>query len=120
MCVNTDGDVASNSMRSAARGFLCDCEGNWMLGFMCFNGFCSPLQSELWEILTGLTIAWDQGYEKTILQFDCSVVVRLINDDNVSDSHCSLIWAIRRLQRREHVQNTSNGFHAKLIQLQTV
>ncbi|KAE8718225.1 hypothetical protein F3Y22_tig00110017pilonHSYRG00180 [Hibiscus syriacus] len=109
ICVNTDGAAANNFMQSAAGGSFGDCDGNWQLGFIRSIDYCSPLQSEQWGILTGLSIAWN---EKIIIQSDCFIVVRLINEGDDSDSNRSLIRAIWRARWTTHLQASSAEGHA--------
>ncbi|KAK5771808.1 hypothetical protein PVK06_048052 [Gossypium arboreum] len=68
--LNTDGAVHSVSGLSAVGGVLRNNKGEWILGFNCFLGKCSPVNVELWGLLDGLRIAQKQGYNKVIIRLD--------------------------------------------------
>ncbi|KAE8704090.1 hypothetical protein F3Y22_tig00110461pilonHSYRG00088 [Hibiscus syriacus] len=101
VCLNSDGAVFGGLKRSSAGGVIRACDGSWILGYNRSTGYCSPLQTELWGMLIGLKLAWDHGFRCVLLQSDCLMAVRLINDDSTSVEHSSLIRSIGRL-RRQH------------------
>ncbi|KAE8696037.1 hypothetical protein F3Y22_tig00110677pilonHSYRG00012 [Hibiscus syriacus] len=58
--LNTVGAVDPRTM-DAMGGVLRDSNGQWVIGFHRNIGRCSIFHAELWALLDGLTLAWDQG-----------------------------------------------------------
>lgn len=48
--------------------------------FSCSNGVATVLQSMLWAIFDGLTLAWDHGVAEIIVESDNKEAVEQINN----------------------------------------
>ncbi|KAA3488563.1 LINE-type retrotransposon LIb DNA, Insertion at the S11 site-like protein [Gossypium australe] len=62
--LNFDGAVKEESKFAIIRG------GGWIIGYNRGVGICSVLDSKLWGILEGLTIAMDKGFNRVLIDFD--------------------------------------------------
>ena len=51
----------------------------WIFGFVLQLGRDHILNAELYAILTGLKLAWSQGYRKVIVESDSLLAVNKIN-----------------------------------------
>ncbi|KAK2649549.1 hypothetical protein Ddye_017038 [Dipteronia dyeriana] len=79
--INVDGSCDTNSGIITACGVLKDHLKNWLRGFMLNKGVWSVLEAELWGLFKGLTIAWNAGYRKIIVEADSLAVVNLLSKD---------------------------------------
>ncbi|KAK9016923.1 hypothetical protein V6N11_079415 [Hibiscus sabdariffa] len=57
-----------------------------------------PLQAELWGILVGLQIAWENGFERLLIQSDNKGAISLLNDTDATSNPCVLVRSIARLR----------------------
>lgn len=78
--VNSDGASSKNGDWSAIGGVLRDATGNWIEGYQRYVGRGSTLNAELWTILQGLQVAKARGYVKVVVESDCFVTLKMIND----------------------------------------
>lgn len=70
--------MAIGSMATAA-GVIRDSDGQWVGGFVHNIGHCTVPKAELWGILGGLSLAWDRGFRKVILESDSQLVVNMLS-----------------------------------------
>ena len=56
-------------------GFLHDYKRIWIKGFKYNIGRCSAMEAELWVVLQGLRLTWNDGYRKVYLEVDSLMVV---------------------------------------------
>ncbi|KAK8522071.1 hypothetical protein V6N12_066641 [Hibiscus sabdariffa] len=75
--INTDGVVNPQSTFGSIGGLLRSHYGEWIVGSNKSVDFSSPLQAELWGIYEGLCLAWTYGFEKVVIQMDCSEAYKL-------------------------------------------
>ncbi|CAN1836512.1 Putative ribonuclease H protein At1g65750, partial [Linum perenne] len=78
-------------------------------------GKCSITKAELRGAVSGLQLAWEQGYRKIQLQLDSQCAVQLLQGDDLEDhAHAATIIMARELLRRNwevqilHVYRESN------------
>lgn len=68
--------VARKGARSlGAGGEVRDGSGQWCIGFGCNIGVCMAIEAKLWGVYYGLSMAWDNGFRKVILEVDSVMVV---------------------------------------------
>ncbi|KAK9037622.1 hypothetical protein V6N11_022526 [Hibiscus sabdariffa] len=100
VCLSTDGAVSTaTGMGSVGEIFRTD-DGSWILGFNKTIGILCPLQAELWGILLGLQPAWDNGFERLIIQSDNREAIRRVSASTASSNPCSLVRSIAALRYR--------------------
>ncbi|KAK9007263.1 hypothetical protein V6N11_051092 [Hibiscus sabdariffa] len=75
-------------------------DGSWILGFNKTIGILCPLQAELWGILLGLQLAWDNGFERLLIQSDNREAIRRVSASTASSVPCSLVRSIAALRYR--------------------
>ncbi|MBA0685172.1 hypothetical protein Goari_026711, partial [Gossypium aridum] len=97
--------------------------GGWILGSNKFLGNCLILNAELWDILDGLKLILQRGYNKVVIQLDSLEVVKVIHRSISKISNSALIrrihhiltqesqWILRYIHREE---NQSADYLAKL------
>ncbi|KAJ1417595.1 Ribonuclease H domain [Sesbania bispinosa] len=74
-----DGDSLLCSGSLGAGGVLRDSTGNWLWGF-CWNGSQgSPLSAELHALQIGLSLAWDRGGRRMLVETDSLEAFHLLN-----------------------------------------
>ncbi|KAL9449909.1 hypothetical protein AB3S75_011776 [Citrus x aurantiifolia] len=112
--LNTDG-TKKGSGQTRAGGLLCDFNGNWLMGFIVNLGTCSVLSAELWGLLHGLRVAWENGFRRIQVGVDNKSVVHLLAMASVPENeNATLIKGIRKLLERdwivqlEHVYREAN------------
>ncbi|KAK4283002.1 hypothetical protein QN277_000008 [Acacia crassicarpa] len=76
--LNVDGAVSSLCAEAGCGGVLRDDSGQWLAGFLKKLGICDALNSELWAMAEGLSLAWDLGIRKVMLESDAASAVDLI------------------------------------------
>ena len=64
--LNTDGSVKSTAFGG---DLLRDHNGNWIKGFLVKIDRCSAVEAELWAVLHGLKMAWDNGHREICRKF---------------------------------------------------
>ncbi|KAK8993790.1 hypothetical protein V6N11_008008 [Hibiscus sabdariffa] len=100
VCLNVDGAVNLGTDIGSIRGLIRDNEGNWIMGFKQILGSTSIFNAELWTIYTGLKLAWDNSFERIILQLDCLEAVTTIHESNAEYNPNSLVRAIKNFSRK--------------------
>lgn len=69
--------------------------GNWLLDLCTSVDLCSITGAELWGVYQGLTLAWNEGFKKVIVESDSLSVVRMIQKRELcTNAHSSLLEAI--------------------------
>ncbi|GKV51783.1 hypothetical protein SLEP1_g58408 [Rubroshorea leprosula] len=104
--VNVDGSSKGNPGESAASAICRSSEGKWIFGCTTRIGFTNSFMAEVWGIVQGLTMAWNSGFRKVILESDCLAAVnRVLGEDYQDPKHlCShLILACRQLLKRDWI-----------------
>jgi len=98
MVLNTDGAVKKQSDCAGAGGVIRDRQGDWVVGFSEFLGYCSPIKAELRGILRGLTIAKERRVPKLLVRSDSMQVVSILNAATVNNrENIFLIQQCRQL-----------------------
>ncbi|KAK4267298.1 hypothetical protein QN277_024096 [Acacia crassicarpa] len=95
--LNSDGARKVDSMRAGSGCLIRNHEGRWQTGCCRNIGACTPLQAELWGLLDGLELAWAGGFRDVIVQADCLVAVRIIQ--NLDETPNAQLCIVRRIQR---------------------
>lgn len=73
---HVDGARSHTIGRSAAGGVRGDVTGQWITGFMHHLGDCSSLTAELWGIMPGLKLAWENGIRKVAVESGSIIAVK--------------------------------------------
>ncbi|GLT67725.1 hypothetical protein SLA2020_400120 [Shorea laevis] len=68
--INVDGSTRGTPGESAAGGLCRDSNGDWIFGFTQHLGMGYAIRAELFAIWKGLTLAWEKGYRKVIIETD--------------------------------------------------
>lgn len=98
--LNTDGSC-KNGWEAGAGGVLRDSVGHWISGFCMKIGESSVLMAELWGLFQGLTLAWDVGIKRLLVEVDSLGVTQMISKQVVVPNvFHALIIAIRDLLSR--------------------
>ncbi|KAK8538177.1 hypothetical protein V6N12_044313 [Hibiscus sabdariffa] len=101
LCLNTDAADSFPARLGTIEGVFRDSSGVWDKGFCKSIGIISLLQAELWNILARLQLAWSMGISCLQVQYDSSIVVRLVLEHMMSTSSSPLIHAIVMLSNRD-------------------
>ncbi|KAK8537620.1 hypothetical protein V6N12_043773 [Hibiscus sabdariffa] len=81
-------------------------------GWICLNtdgaisSLTDPLQAELWDILLGLRLAWENGFEKILVQSDNKEAIKRLNETTSASAPCALVRAITKLRNRGWLTDT--------------
>ncbi|KAL4367228.1 hypothetical protein GQ457_05G018530 [Hibiscus cannabinus] len=67
---------------------------------MCLSGIVCPLRTELWGILLGLQLVWDNGFERFLIQSDSKEAIKRLASTQTSSDSCSLVRTIDRMRHR--------------------
>ncbi|KAE8685335.1 hypothetical protein F3Y22_tig00111099pilonHSYRG00216 [Hibiscus syriacus] len=89
--LNTDGGWRSDSGWATCGGVFRNSDADWILGFSQKIGCCTVVDVELWGIFSGLTIAWNHGFRKVIVESDCMDVVAVLQGNKRMESH---LWCL--------------------------
>ncbi|KAF7843768.1 ribonuclease H [Senna tora] len=95
---NTDGAVSLSNQIAGCGGIFRDDTGAWMCGYLENLGTLNPLGAELWGMLTVLTIAWEMGLKKVVVECDSSLALKLVTCRHQLESPCTpVIDCIRKI-----------------------
>ncbi|MBA0559227.1 hypothetical protein Golob_016203, partial [Gossypium lobatum] len=99
--LNIDGAVQVRSRSAAAGGVMRNENGGWILGYNKFLGNCLILNAELWDILDGLKLIQQRGYNKVVIQLDSLEVVKAMHRSISKISNSALIRRIHHILTQE-------------------
>jgi len=98
LVLNTDGAVKSNPGSAGAGGVICGEQGEWIMGFSEYLGYCFAVRAELRGILRGLRVAKEQGIPKLWIRTDSQTVVNmLVNYTSEHRKHYFLVQQRKQL-----------------------
>ncbi|KAK8507796.1 hypothetical protein V6N13_140540 [Hibiscus sabdariffa] len=100
IALNTDASTIQPAGLSFTMGAFRDSLGNWKLGFHQAIGIMSPLNAELHNILIGIHIAQNHGFEKLIIQTDNFQAATLLSSTQTNTNTLPLILAIMAMRVR--------------------
>ncbi|KAJ8763628.1 hypothetical protein K2173_003100 [Erythroxylum novogranatense] len=83
--VNSDGAYRSSLHRATASRVVRDWVGNWINGFAYNIGICSVISAELWGILQGLQLVWNDGYRNVVVESDSNLAVNALTGKSFGD-----------------------------------
>ncbi|PPS13942.1 hypothetical protein GOBAR_AA06637 [Gossypium barbadense] len=121
--LSTDGAVARAFGCAASGGVARDHDGNWIVGFSRFLGYCSPFEAEVWGILDEILILLNKGYRKISLLTDNLEIVQVLSDLNLEDFGITVLRRVRRIMRAEgqwkinHISRNRNLVADRLAKL---
>ncbi|KAK7291983.1 hypothetical protein RIF29_07579 [Crotalaria pallida] len=101
--MNTDGTSRGNPGLAGCGGLIRDGEGRWIIGYARRIGVTTAYKAELWGILTGMQVAWNDGIRNIIIESDSLTIVNLMNKENSHEgpsSYNSLISHINMWRRK--------------------
>ncbi|KAL9437050.1 hypothetical protein AB3S75_022984 [Citrus x aurantiifolia] len=108
--LNTDG-LCKNGWEAGAGGVLRDSVDHWISGFCMRIGESSVLMAELWGLFQGLTLAWDVGIKRLLVEVDSLGVTQMISKQAVVPNvFHALIVAIRDLLSRNWQTSISHVY----------
>ncbi|XP_061347266.1 uncharacterized protein LOC133292825 [Gastrolobium bilobum] len=93
--INIDGAVRGNPGLAACGGLIRNSQGRWLGGFAYKLGICSSFKAELWGVLRGLELAWNEGFRNIIIESDSSSVITVLTKSGVAVRECHLIARIQ-------------------------
>ncbi|KAJ1433423.1 Ribonuclease H domain [Sesbania bispinosa] len=101
--INVDGSFYPNSLHMGFGGVIRDSDCKWVLGFNGFAGLGDILSAELFAILHGLTIAWDKGLFKVILESDSLEAIEILQLGLLDSSspHLGVVFRIKEVLSRQ-------------------
>ncbi|CAL1404640.1 unnamed protein product [Linum trigynum] len=109
--VNSDGSVQQHNSAAAAGGLLRDHLGRCVGAFVANLGSCSITRAEIVGALTGLQIAWDQGYRKVLLRLDSTAAMDfLTSKDHDSRRYHNLTRRFQELLKRNWEVHISHSY----------
>ncbi|KAK3205157.1 hypothetical protein Dsin_019203 [Dipteronia sinensis] len=79
--LNMDGGCKTNYGTISSGGVLRDHSKNWLKGFALNRGVGSALEAELWGLFEGLTMAWNAGFRRIIVETGSLSAVHLLSKD---------------------------------------
>ncbi|CAN0829758.1 Putative ribonuclease H protein At1g65750 [Linum grandiflorum] len=95
--LNTDGSVGADGA-AAAGGVLRNEDGDVQWAYTRNLGRCSITRAELWGIIDGMEIAWNNGCRRIAIQTDSTCAVQLLQATDKHDhQHAALVlkyWEI--------------------------
>lgn len=89
--LKSNGSVRLDEGFTAARGFVCDHHGGWIIDYCRYLGNCTVVEAELGGILDGLNLLLDRSFEKVIIQTDSLEAVNAIQEGSSGISNCTLV-----------------------------
>ncbi|KAL4271913.1 hypothetical protein GQ457_13G011540 [Hibiscus cannabinus] len=98
--LNTDASIIQPTGLSFSGGVFRDSSGTWKLRFLQAIGIMSPLHVELRNILIGLRISLNHGFENLIIQTDNSQAATLLSSPQKHTNTLPLIHAIMAMRTR--------------------
>ncbi|XP_061369203.1 uncharacterized protein LOC133312077 [Gastrolobium bilobum] len=94
--INTDGVARGNPGLAAYGGLIRNSQGRWLGGFAYKLGLlCSSFKAELWGVLRGLELAWNEGNRNIIIESDSSSVITVLTRSGEAVRECHLIARFR-------------------------
>ncbi|KAK8531675.1 hypothetical protein V6N12_053140 [Hibiscus sabdariffa] len=81
-------------------GLFCMNNGSWISGFNKTMEIADLLQTEVWGILLGLRLAWENGFEKVLVQSDNKEAIKRLNATKSDSDPCILVRTITKLRNR--------------------
>ncbi|KAF7829553.1 ribonuclease H [Senna tora] len=88
---NVDGARKDSLNLTTCGGVARDSSGRFLFGFVRDLGDGTVLNAELWGILSALEVSWHKGFKKIVVESDCLVAVKLVNDLVQMTHPCSAI-----------------------------
>ncbi|XP_062021310.1 uncharacterized protein LOC133737845 [Rosa rugosa] len=76
--LNVDGSLHKNTGIICAGGALRNDRGEWMNGFSAKLGIGQVIEAELWGLLKGMEMAWQNGCRRLKIEMDSLVAVKLV------------------------------------------
>ncbi|KAK8528301.1 hypothetical protein V6N12_074832 [Hibiscus sabdariffa] len=96
--LSTDGVALPNTGIRPVGGIFRADDGSWILVFNKTIGKLCPLQAELWGLLLGLQLAWENGFERLLIQPDNMEAIKRVSATKVTSDSCSLVRSIAALR----------------------
>ncbi|OIS98192.1 hypothetical protein A4A49_62355, partial [Nicotiana attenuata] len=106
--LNTDGTHSLVSNKNGIGGIIRDHKGNWILGFSRKILSQSPIATEIFAILQGLTFVVQHNLTPLQVEIDAKEVRRLLHDNNIV--YANLLNACRHLLRQLHDPVVSHAY----------
>ena len=111
--VNIDGSF--NNGVGASGGLIRDVNGVFKVGFLFKGIFTTSLRAELWGVMLGLRLAWENNISHLVLETDATEVTRLIGLANFEEHNDKdVIMEIQNMLARDwdvrvvHISRSAN------------
>ncbi|MBA0688488.1 hypothetical protein Goari_006272 [Gossypium aridum] len=78
-------DFIGTSLQAARISDFLRSAGNWILGYNCYLGNCTPFEVKLWGILDGLLILLNKVYKRATIQTKNLDVAKALADKGLED-----------------------------------
>lgn len=103
--LNVDGSFLPNSSVMGSGGIIRDTNGDWVVGFSCFEGNGNVLMAKLLAVKRGLLLAWDERLRQIIYETDSAEVIHMLHVEWISNFHSfsQVIMEIDDLLKRSWV-----------------
>ena len=82
-------------------GVIRDEMGIWKRGFCTNLGIISNVTAELWGIIRGLELAWEEGIRKIEVEIDSLTSIMLIKEENREGPYANLVKMILEWVKRD-------------------
>lgn len=100
--LNSDVSVRGSNYKASSGGLLRDLNGRWVGGYVRNIGSCSISYDELWGLLDGLGLAWDNGIRKLLVEVDGQYVRGVVTSAGTADNvHAHFIHDIKSMLGRD-------------------
>ncbi|CAN1743220.1 Putative ribonuclease H protein At1g65750 [Linum perenne] len=100
--LNSDGSVLHPSSKAAAGGLIRDELGRCLMAFSYNLGRCSITRAELRGAVHGLSIAWNLGYRRVLVQMDSAAAIAILEaKGEIDHQHAMEVIQYRELLTRD-------------------
>ncbi|CAN1184265.1 Putative ribonuclease H protein At1g65750 [Linum perenne] len=100
--LNSDGSVLHPSSKAAAGGLIRDELGRCLMAFSYNLGRCSITRAELRGAVHGLSIAWNLGYRRVLVQMDSAEAIAILEaKGEIDHQHAMEVIQYRELLTRD-------------------
>ncbi|KAK8487080.1 hypothetical protein V6N11_033196 [Hibiscus sabdariffa] len=97
--------------RTICGGVIRNSNGDWILGFSKFIGFCSVIEAEIWGIVEGLHHVWRLGLHRVWIELDNANMVRLFERRLLRHGYLSLLHHVDRMLEWDWEVHFSHVFY---------
>lgn len=78
-----DASITNAGRLAGYGGVIRNVNGDWILTFSHKSDPCLSLEADLWALKHVLSIVWGKGYMIVVMEFDSTLAISLIKDQDV-------------------------------------